>query len=248
VIPCLDIHEGRVVKGIQFVDLADVGDPVESARHYDAEGADELVFLDISATSEGRDTVLELAGRVARAINIPFTVGGGIKSVEDIKKILDAGANKVSIGSAAIFNPELIREAAGQFGRERILVAIDAKKEENGDWRVYVHGGKKPTGFFVRDWAKQAEECGCGEILLTSMDRDGTKDGYDIELLSAVTENVTIPVVASGGAGRVEDFAPAILDGGADAVLAASLFHFREVSIAGVKEHLVSKGIPVRRP
>ncbi|WP_066366068.1 imidazole glycerol phosphate synthase subunit HisF [Neobacillus fumarioli] len=247
IIPCLDVKDGRVVKGIQFVELRDAGDPVELARVYDEQGADELVFLDISASVEGRKTMVDVVKAVASELAIPFTVGGGINSLEDMKKILRAGADKVSLNTAAVNHPELIREGAGYFGSQCIVVAIDAKfDEELGTWRVYTHGGRKPTDKKVLDWAREAAELGAGEILLTSMDCDGEKDGFDLALTKAVSETVSIPVIASGGAGCAEHFAEAFSEGKADAALAASIFHYRETSVFEVKNYLRGKGVTVR--
>lgn len=247
IIPCLDVKDGRVVKGIQFVELRDAGDPVELARLYDEQGADELVFLDISASVEGRKTMIDVVKAVASELAIPFTVGGGINSLEDMKKILRAGADKVSLNTAAVNHPELIREGAGYFGSQCIVVAIDAKfDEELGTWRVYTHGGRKPTDKKVLDWAREAAELGAGEILLTSMDCDGEKDGFDLALTKVVSETVSIPVIASGGAGCAEHFAEAFSEGKADAALAASIFHYRETSVFEVKNYLRGKGVTVR--
>lgn len=246
IIPCLDVNAGRVVKGVNFVNLIDAGDPVECAKVYDKAGADELVFLDITASSDARDTVVDMVEAVAKCVFIPFTVGGGIRSVEDFRRILNAGADKVSVNSAAVKNPELIREAAEKFGSQCVVVAIDAKRRESGGWEVYLNGGRVPTGIDAVEWAKRAEELGAGEILLTSMDCDGTKAGYDIELTRAVSESVGIPVIASGGAGTMEHFLDAFRDGKADAVLAASLFHFKEIEIRELKEYLAENGESVR--
>jgi imidazole glycerol-phosphate synthase subunit HisF len=250
VIPCLDVHAGRVVKGVQFVDLIDAGDPVELARVYDAEGADELVFLDITASHEERDTMVDVAHRTAEQVFIPLTIGGGIRDIADARRLLRAGADKVSVNTAAVQRPELVAEGADQFGAQCIVVAIDARRRERSDpskgWEVYTHGGRRPTGIDAVEWAMRAEALGSGEILLTSMDRDGTKDGYDIELLHAVSSAVNIPVIASGGAGTLDHFAEAIEDGLADAVLAASLFHFGQLSIRSVKDHLLGRGITIR--
>ncbi len=247
IIPCLDVKNGRVVKGVNFVDLIDAGDPVEQAKVYDKAGADELVFLDITATYENRNTVLEMAKAVAEQVFIPFTVGGGIRTVDDMRGILRAGADKISINSAAVRNPQLITDGAEAFGSQAVVVAIDAKrKADNSGWEVYVSGGRKPTGLDAVEWAKEAQERGAGEILLTSMDGDGTKEGYDYALTAAVASAVSIPVIASGGAGKLSDFARAFIDGRADAALAASLFHFKELTIAEVKEHLIERNIPVR--
>ncbi len=252
IIPCLDVKDGRVVKGVRFVDLRDAGDPVEQAMAYDAERADELVFLDITASHERRDIVRDMVRRVAEAVFIPFTVGGGLRSVEDIRDILRAGADKISVNSAAVRRPELISEGARRFGSQCMVVAIDARRlpraaGEAQRWEVYVNGGRLPTGRDAVAWAKEAEERGAGEILLTSMDADGTQNGYDVDLLRAVSGAVRIPVIASGGAGRLEHFYQALTDGGASAALAASLFHYKQVSIAEVKDYLAERGVPVRR-
>lgn len=247
IIPCLDVKEGRVVKGIQFVQLRDAGDPVELARFYDEQGADELVFLDISASVEGRKTMVEVVKSVASELAIPFTVGGGINSLEDMKRILRAGADKVSLNTAAVLNPDIIREGAEYFGSQCIVVAIDAKfDEELGEWRVYTHGGRKPTDKKVVEWAVEAAELGAGEILLTSMDSDGEKNGFDLSLTKAVSEAVPIPVIASGGAGNAHHFEEAFSDGKADAGLAASIFHYKETSVHEVKSYLREKGVTVR--
>ncbi len=247
IIPCLDIKDGRVVKGVNFLGLRDAGDPVEVARRYSDEGADEVVFLDITATHEGRATVVDLAARVAEQLSIPFTVGGGIRTAEDFRAVLLQGADKVSVNSAAIDRPELISEAAERFGSQCVVVAIDARRREDGSgWDVYKHGGRLNTGLDALEWAAEAERRGAGEILLTSMDCDGTKAGYDLELTAAVSGRAGIPVIASGGAGTMAHFADAFTRGKADAVLAASLFHYREVEIAALKEFLASRGIPVR--
>jgi len=253
IIPCLDVKDGRVVKGVNFVDLIDAGDPVEQAQVYDREGADELVFLDITATHEAREIVVEMVRRVADTVFIPFTVGGGIRTVEDMRAILLAGADKVSINSAAVKNPEVITEAAKRFGSQCIVVAIDARRRQGDDyaargpgWDVFIAGGRVNTGLDAVEWAREVERRGAGEILLTSMDGDGTKEGYDIDLTRAISSAVRIPVIASGGAGRPEDFARALTDGGAAAALAASLFHFSELSISAVKQHCASAGVPVR--
>ena len=250
IIPCLDVDEGRVVKGINFVDIRDAGDPVEQARTYDAAGADELVFLDITATHEGRDIMYDVVRRTAEQVFIPFTVGGGLRSVEDMRAMLQAGADKVAINSAAVRDPALIGRGAEAFGNQCIVVAIDAKRRTDApvDWEVVVHGGRTPTGRDAVEWAVGAEERGAGEILLTSMDRDGTKDGYDLDLLQAVTDRVQIPVIASGGAGTLEDLREGLVDGGASAVLAASIFHFREHTVGEAKEYLRDAGLPVRPP
>lgn len=247
IIPCLDVKNGRVVKGVSFVDLIDAGDPVQCAYAYDKQGADELVLLDITATHEGRSTMIDIVQRVADTVFIPFTVGGGIKTVDDFKEILRAGADKISVNSAAVRNPDLINEAAYKFGSQCVVVAIDAKKRDNNSWQVYLNGGRIPTGIDAVEWAKEAEKRGAGEILLTSMDQDGQKNGYDIELTRAVSESVGIPVIASGGAGKKEHFLDAFTDGKADAVLAASLFHFNELPIPELKEYLNDNNISVRR-
>lgn len=247
IIPCLDVKDGRVVKGIQFVQLRDAGNPVELARIYDEQGADELVFLDISASVEGRKTMVEVVKAVASELAIPFTVGGGINALEDMKKILRAGADKVSLNTAAVLNPGLISEGAGYFGSQCIVVAIDAKYDEViGTWRVYTHGGRTPTDRKVIDWAKEAVELGAGEILLTSMDSDGEKNGFDLALTKAVSEAVSIPVIASGGAGNANHFEEAFVKGKADAALAASIFHYKETSVHEVKSYLSEKGVTVR--
>lgn len=247
IIPCLDVKDGRVVKGIQFVQLRDAGDPVELAKVYDEEGADELVFLDISASHEGRKTMVEVVKAVASELAIPFTVGGGINSLEDMKRILRAGADKVSLNTAAVQNPDLISEGAGFFGSQCIVVAIDAKFDaEAGTWRVYTHGGRTATDKLAVDWAREAEKLGAGEILLTSMDSDGEKNGFDLALTRAVSEAVSIPVIASGGAGNAEHFVEAFVDGRADAALAASIFHYKETAVHEVKSYLRDKGVAVR--
>lgn len=247
IIPCLDVNNGRVVKGVNFVDLKDAGDPVEIAKAYDAAGADELVFLDITASSDGRGTVIDMVREVAMCVFIPFTVGGGIRTVEDFKALLREGADKISINSSAIANPQLIRDAADKFGSQCVVVAIDARKREDGSgWNIYKNGGRVDVGIDAIEWAKKVESLGAGEILLTSMDCDGTKAGYDLELTKAVAESVSIPVIASGGAGIVEHFKEALTDGGADAALAASLFHYKELEIRQVKEYLREQGISVR--
>ncbi|NLO83717.1 MAG: imidazole glycerol phosphate synthase subunit HisF [Clostridiales bacterium] len=248
IIPCLDVESGRVVKGIKFVNLRDAGDPVEAARTYNDAGADELVFLDITASAQARNIMIDVVARTAEQVFIPLTVGGGIRTLEDFRDILMAGADKISINSAAVRNPDLIEEAALRFGSQCVVVAIDAKHRRDGDgWDVYINGGRINTGLDAVEWAMEVQKRGAGEILLTSMDMDGTKNGYDIALTRAVTQAVNIPVIASGGAGRLDHFSEVILDGGADAVLAASLFHFGELTIAQVKDYLESCGIPVRR-
>jgi cyclase len=246
IIPCLDVKNGRVVKGMSFVNLVDAGDPVESAKQYDAQGADELVFLDITASSDSRNITIDMVEKVANSIFIPFTVGGGIRSVDDFNALLRAGADKVSVNSAAVYRPELISEAAYKFGSQCVVAAIDAKR--SGDsWEVYVNGGRKPMGIDAVEWAVKCAELGAGEILLTSMDEDGQKKGYDLGLTRAVSERVNIPVIDSGGAGALEHFYDAFTEGKADAVLAASLFHFGEIPIPQLKEYLHEQGIPVRR-
>ena len=246
IIPCLDVKNGRVVKGTNFVSLRDAGDPVELAAFYDREMADELVFLDITASSDGRNTMVDVVRRTASQVFIPFTVGGGIRSVEDIRTMLHAGADKVSLNTAAVKNPALIADGAKSFGRQCIVLAVDAKRSGPGRWEVYINGGRTPTGLDVLEWIKQGVDLGAGEILLTSMDCDGTKDGYDNELNRAVSEMVAVPVIASGGAGRLEHFAEALTQGKADAVLAASVFHYGEFSIRQTKEYLRDNGIEVR--
>jgi cyclase len=247
IIPCLDVKDGRVVKGVQFVQLRDAGDPVELARFYDEQGADELVFLDISASHEGRKTMVEVVKAVASELAIPFTVGGGINSLEDMKRILRAGADKVSLNTAAVLTPDIINEGASFFGSQCIVVAIDAKYDpELGSWRVYTHGGRKATGWEVIAWAKEAVRRGAGEILLTSMDCDGGKSGFDLKLTRAVSEAVHVPVIASGGAGCAEHFAEAFEEGKADAALAASIFHYKETSVSEVKAFLRERGVEVR--
>ncbi len=248
IIPCLDVDKGRVVKGVNFVNLIDAGDPVENGRFYDAEGADELVFLDITASSDRRDIILEMVKGVAETVHIPFTVGGGIRTVEDVRLILENGADKISINTAAVRNPSLITESARRFGSQCILVAIDAKRNGSGGWTVYLDGGRTPTDIDALAWAARVQELGAGEILLTSMDRDGTKLGYDLELTRRVADAVSMPVIASGGVGTIDHMYEGLTAGGADAVLAASIFHFREISITEVKRELMSRGVPVRYP
>lgn len=248
IIPCLDVHEGRVVKGVNFVNLRDAGDPVEIAAAYDKAGADELVFLDITATSDGRDTVLDMVREVAKKVFIPFTVGGGIRTVDDFRAILREGADKISINSSAINTPGLIHDAAEKFGSQCVVVAIDVRKREDGTgWNVYKNGGRIDTGLDALSWAEKVDGLGAGEILLTSMDCDGTKSGYDLEITRLISERVSIPVIASGGAGTKEDFYDAFEKGKADAALAASLFHYKELEIREVKEYLNERGIPVRQ-
>jgi len=249
VIPCLDVNAGRVVKGTNFIDLKDAGDPVELGAFYDAEGADELVFLDITASHERRGTVVEMVTKVAKEVFIPFTVGGGISTVEEMRGLLLAGADKVSINTAAVQNPELIREGAERFGSQCIVVAVDAKRRNPAasSWEVYIHGGRTATGLDVVEWVKKAQSLGAGEILLTSMDTDGTKDGYDCDLSRTVSTNTNIPVIASGGAGKLEHLRDAVIKGKADAVLAASIFHYGTYTISQAKDFLAEAGIPVRR-
>jgi imidazole glycerol phosphate synthase subunit hisF (EC 4.1.3.-) len=246
IIPCLDVDKGRVVKGVNFVNLIDAGDPVEIASVYDKEGADEIVFLDITASSEDRNIILDVVKKTAETVFMPLTVGGGVRSLEDIRKLLENGADKVSINTAAVKNPSLVESAAIRFGSSTIVVAIDAKKVGENKWEVYIHGGRTPTGIDAVEWAKAVESLGAGEILLTSMDKDGTKSGYDIELTKAVSEAVKIPVIASGGAGKVQHFYEAFEYGKADACLAASIFHFKEIEISELKNFLKNKGINVR--
>jgi cyclase len=245
VIPCLDVTAGRVVKGVNFVGLRDAGDPVEIAARYDEQGADELCFLDITASSDERDILLHVIEAVAQRVFIPLTVGGGVRRVEDVRRLLNAGADKVSINTAAVQNPGLVREASGIVGCQCIVVAIDAKKN-GSSWEVFTHGGRKPTGLDAVEWAKRMQQAGAGEILLTSMDRDGTKDGFDLGLTAAVSRAVEVPVIASGGVGKLEHFADGVLEGRADAVLAASVFHFGELTVREAKEHMRSRGIEVR--
>jgi cyclase len=245
VIPCLDVKAGRVVKGVKFLELRDAGDPVEVARIYDREGADELCFLDITASHENREIILDVVGRTADQVFMPLTVGGGINKLEDIRKLLKAGADKVSINTGAVARPEFVGEAAETFGSQCVVVAIDAKRVVN-HWEVFTHGGRNPTGINAVDWAEQMEAYGAGEILLTSMDRDGTKAGYDLELTRAVSERVGVPVIASGGAGNLEHIYAGLSEGGASAALAASIFHYQEYSIRECKQYLRSRGIPVR--
>ena len=246
IIPCLDCKDGRVVKGTNFVDLRDAGDPVEVASMYDKSGADELVFLDITASSDGRNTTVDLVRRVAERVFIPFTVGGGIRSTDDFKVLLREGADKISINSAAIMNPQLISDAADKFGSQCVVVAIDAKRNDDGHWSIYKNGGRVDMHMDAVEWAMKAEKLGAGEILLTSMDCDGTKAGYDIELTNTIASNVSIPVIASGGAGSKEHFLDAFTKGKADAALAASLFHYKELDIMELKKYLADKGIPMR--
>lgn len=247
IIPCLDVHNGRVVKGVNFVDLKDAGDPVEIGKAYDRAGADELVFLDITASSDARETVADMVRKVAETVFIPFTVGGGIRTVEDFKALLREGADKISINSSAINTPMLIKEAADKFGSQCVVVAIDAKRrEDQSGWNIYKNGGRIDAGIDAVEWAKKAEGLGAGEILLTSMDCDGTKAGYDLELTRAIADSVSIPVIASGGAGELKHFKEALTKGGADAALAASLFHYKELKIREVKDYLRDEGVSVR--
>jgi cyclase len=250
IIPCLDVDNGRVVKGVKFVDIRDAGDPVEIARRYDREGADEITFLDITATHDNRDTIVHVVEQVAGEVFIPLTVGGGIRTLEDIRRMLNAGADKVGINSAAVSNPEFVRDAAERFGSQCIVVAIDAKKVsqpgEANRWEIFTHGGRKPTGIDAVEWAKKMVGYGAGEILLTSMDRDGTREGFDLLLTRAISEAVPVPVIASGGVGNLDHLAEGIIEGKADAVLAASIFHFAEYTIEQAKQHMASRGIEVR--
>jgi cyclase len=250
IIPCLDVDNGRVVKGVKFVDIRDAGDPVEVARRYDREGADEITFLDITATHDNRDTIVHVVEQVASEVFIPLTVGGGIRTLDDIRRMLNAGADKVGINSAAVFNPEFVREAAERFGSQCIVVAIDAKKVsrpgEADKWEIFTHGGRKTTGIEAIGWAKKMVDYGAGEILLTSMDRDGTREGFDLLLTRAISEAVTVPVIASGGVGNLDHLADGVIEGKADAVLAASIFHFAEYTIQQAKEHMASRGIEMR--
>ncbi|MGV6858080.1 MAG: imidazole glycerol phosphate synthase subunit HisF [bacterium] len=250
IIPCLDVDNGRVVKGVQFVDIRDAGDPVEVARRYDAEGADEITFLDITASSDDRDTIVHVVEAVAETVFIPLTVGGGIRTVDDIRRMLNAGADKVAINTAAVFNPDFVSEASERVGSQCIVVAIDAKKvseeTEPDRWEIFTHGGRKPTGLDAIDWAREMVERGAGEILLTSMDRDGTKIGFDLELTKAISDAVSVPVIASGGVGNLQHLADGVTKGKADAVLAASIFHFGEFTVGEAKQHMAAQGIPVR--
>ena len=250
IIPCLDVENGRVVKGVKFVDIRDAGDPVEVAKRYDEQGADEITFLDITATHEGRDTMVHTVERMASQVFIPLTVGGGIRTCDDIRTMLNAGADKVSINSAAVFNPEFVREAAARFGSQCIVVAIDAKKVsaegEPNRWEIFTHGGRKPTGLDAIEWAKKMVDYGAGEILLTSMDQDGVKNGYDLGVTRAISDAVHVPVIASGGVGNLDHLVEGVTQGGADAVLAASIFHFNEYTIPEAKAYMKSKGIEIR--
>ena len=246
IIPCLDVKAGRVVKGINFGNLRDAGDPVEIARRYDEQGADELTFLDITASSDERDIIVSVIERVADQVFIPLTVGGGVREVGDVRRLLNAGADKISVNTSAVTNPQLIADAAGKYGSQCIVVAIDAKRVGEGRWEVFTHGGRKATGLDAIEWARTMAQAGAGEILLTSMDRDGTKSGFDLELTRAVAEAVTVPVIASGGVGNLEHLAAGILEGKADAVLAASIFHYGEYSISEAKNFMASRGIEMR--
>ncbi|HXC38863.1 MAG TPA: imidazole glycerol phosphate synthase subunit HisF [Burkholderiales bacterium] len=247
IIPCLDVTAGRVVKGVNFVNLTDAGDPVEIAKRYDDQGADELTFLDITASSDQRDLILNVIESVAAQVFIPLTVGGGVRKVEDVRRLLNAGADKVSINTSAVENPQLVKDAAGRYGAQCIVVAIDAKKKADGaGWEVYTHGGRKATGLDAVAWAKRMQDLGAGEILLTSMDRDGTREGFDLALTRAVSDAVDIPVIASGGVGSLDDMADGVLKGGADAVLAASIFHFGQHTVRQAKEVMAKRGIEVR--
>jgi cyclase len=246
IIPCLDVREGRVVKGVNFVNLVDAGDPVENARIYNDEKADELVFLDITASYEARKTMVEVVAKVAEQVFMPYTVGGGIRSNDDIRALLNAGCDKVSMNTSAVLRPELIKEASDKFGSQCIVLAVDARGKSDSGWEVYIKGGRDATGIDAIRWVKEAEALGAGEILLTSMDRDGTKNGFDIELTRSVSEAVSIPVIASGGCGRPEHFLEVFTEGKADAALAASIFHFREYSVGQIKDYLSDNGIPVR--
>ena len=246
VIPCLDVDAGRVVKGVRFVDLVDAGDPVQLAARYDAQGADELVFLDITASADARDTMVEVARRTAEEVFIPFTVGGGVRTTEDARRLLRAGADKVAVNTAAVSRPEVVSELAREFGAQCVVVAVDARRAAARAFEVFTHGGRRPTGLDAVAWAAECEQRGAGEILLTSMDRDGTRDGYDLALIRAVTDAVGVPVVASGGVGTLEHLAQGALEGGADAVLAASIFHFGEHTVAEAKQHLAARGVTVR--
>ncbi|RJF89687.1 imidazole glycerol phosphate synthase subunit HisF [Oleomonas cavernae] len=246
VIPCLDVHNGRVVKGVNFIDLRDAGDPVEQARIYDAAGADELTFLDITASSDDRAIMLDVVAHTAEQVFMPLTVGGGVRTLDDVRALLLAGADKVSINSAAVARPDFVCEAAEKVGSQSIVVAIDAKADGPGKWQVYTHGGRRPTGLDAVEWAQRMVSLGAGEILLTSMDRDGTKSGFDLGLTRTVSDAVTVPVIASGGVGNLDDLADGIIQGHASAVLAASIFHFGEYSIRAAKEHMAARGVPMR--
>lgn len=247
IIPCLDVTAGRVVKGVNFVELRDAGDPVEIARRYDEQGADELTFLDITATSDERDLILHIIEKVAEQVFIPLTVGGGVREVADVRRLLNAGADKVSMNSSAVARPDLISESSAKYGAQCIVVAIDAKQTSSGRWEVFTHGGRKNTGINALDWAKEVDLRGAGEILLTSMDRDGTKNGFDLELVRLVSDSVKIPVIASGGVGNLQHLADGVLQGHADAVLAASIFHYGEYTVRQAKDYLAQQGILVRQ-
>jgi cyclase len=246
IIPCLDVDDGRVVKGVQFVDILDAGDPVEVARRYDEQGADELVFLDITASSDDRETMVHVVEEVASQVFIPLTVGGGIRELSDIRRMLNAGADKVGVNTTAVNNPEFVRQAAERFGSQCIVVAIDAKQVGEGKWEIFTHGGRKPTGIDAVEWAKKMADFGAGEILLTSMDRDGTRDGYDLALTRAISEAVPVPVIASGGVGTLEHLADGVIEGKADAVLAASIFHFGHHTVQEAKDAMTARGIEMR--
>ena len=246
IIPCLDVDNGRVVKGVQFVDIKDAGDPVEVAQRYNEQGADEITFLDITATHHGRDTTYHTVERMASTVFVPLTVGGGVRKIEDIRQLLNAGADKVAINSAAIFHPEFVGEAAARFGNQCIVVAIDAKQVADGRWEIFTHGGRKPTGIDAVDWAVRMADLGAGELLITSMDADGTKRGYDLALMRRITETASVPLIASGGVGNLQHLADGITQGGADAVLAASIFHFGEYTIGQAKQFLAQQGVAVR--
>lgn len=254
IIPCLDVDNGRVVKGVQFVDIKDAGDPVEIARRYNEQGADEITFLDITATHHGRDTTYHMVERIAETVFVPLTVGGGVRKIEDIRNLLNAGADKVAINSAAVFTPEFVGQAAQKFGNQCIVAAIDAKRVDDvmvdgvltPKWEIFTHGGRKPTGIDAVDWSQKMAELGAGELLVTSMDGDGTRQGYDLALMRAITNRVNVPVIASGGVGNLQHLADGVTEGGADAVLAASIFHFGEHTILEAKEFMAAKGIPMR--
>lgn len=249
IIPCLDVDNGRVVKGVKFVDIRDAGDPVEVARRYDSEGADEITFLDITASSDDRETMVHVVEQVASEVFIPLTVGGGIRTLDDIRRMLNAGADKVAINTAAVFNPEFVKEATDHFGSQCIVVAIDAKQVADGQhprWEIFTHGGRKPTGIDAIEWARKMEQYGAGELLLTSMDRDGTRDGFDLKLTRAICDAVSIPVIASGGVGGLQHLVEGVTEGHADAVLAASIFHFGEFSVGQAKQYMQDQGIEVR--
>ena len=247
IIPCLDVDNGRVVKGVQFVDIRDAGDPVEVARNYDQQGADEITFLDITASSDNRATILDVIEQVASEVFIPLTVGGGIRELEDIRQILSVGADKVSINTTAVNNPDFIKQASDYFGNQCIVVAIDAKQvDDQGQWQIFTHGGRNPTGLDAIEWSRKMVDYGAGELLVTSMDRDGTKNGFDLELMKQITDNVSVPVIASGGVGQLDHLAEGVLQGGADAVLAASIFHYGEFTVGQAKQYMADCGIEVR--